>query len=404
MKRIIITLILCLTTIGFVFAETIDIAPFLPVSPRVMAQGGSFVAVAEGYESLFYNPAGFARTKFDLTVPSIGLWLYMNPASVADFVESLPEEGAALGPEEEAAQIAAMTSLINEQVGSGGIGLGTSVGAGFVANGLGLGTSLVIDAYLQGAGGMADAEGDVIATLGGVAGYAIDLELAGMKLNVGADLRPMYRIHSFVENQDALSMVSQLLNNDPGAALELIQNTTALTGFGMGIDLGAILEMGPLSVGLSMRDLFGTKFAYYNNTVQGVIDSLTETGEIPADPATEVTENTYMIPMDISAGVAFNIDVLKPLLDLTVHGDIQDVIGVIKYKRTPWTLIHIGAEAKLLEMIRLRAGFNQGYITMGAGVHLLFLDLNVALFTRELGKHIGDQPNSGATLELALRL
>lgn len=404
MKKLLITLV-CLFVSGLIFAEeVIEIAPFMPVSPRVMAQGGAFVAAAQGYESLFYNPAGFANTDFDLTLGSASLWMYMNPAYISEFVSSLPEEGAEVTPEQEEQQVADMLNMINNQVASGGIGAGMSTGFGLVTNGLGIGAALVIDSYLEGDGGMADATGDVTATLGLIAGYAFSLELGSMALNIGADLRPMYRVHSYVDNYSALQMVTALVGNDPVGALNIINNTSALAGVGMGIDLGGTLELGPLQVGLSIRDLFGTSFKYYGTTVSEYL-AAAETDTLDTIQTEDnLVADKYVIPMDISAGVAFNIDFLKPLLDLTVHGDLQDVIGVIKYQRSPWTLLHIGAEAKLLEFVRVRAGFNQGYLTMGAGVHLLFLDLNAGFFTRENGKYIGDQPNSGATLEIAVRL
>jgi len=405
MKKFLIALV-CLFVSGLIFAEeVVEIAPFMPVSPRVMSQGGAFIAVAEGYESLFYNPAGFANTVFDLTLGSASVWMYMNPALISDFVTSLHEEGAEVTPEDEAVQTADMLNLINNQVASGGIGAGLSTGFGLVTNGLGVGAALVIDSYLEGDGGMADATGDVTATLGLVAGYAFSLELAGMVLNVGADLRPMYRVHSLVDNYSALQMVTSLVSNEPVGALEIINTTPALAGIGMGIDLGGTLKMGPLQFGVSVRDLFGTPFKYYGTTVQDYLAAVeSDNIESIQTEGNLVTDTKYVIPMEVSAGAAFNIGFLKPLLDLTVHGDLKDVIGVIKYQRSPWTLLHIGAEAKLLEFIRVRAGFNQGYLTMGAGIHLLFLDLNAGFFTRENGKYIGDQPNSGATLELAVRL
>jgi hypothetical protein len=51
MRNILLITLFLLT--AAVFAETIDSPPFIPVTPRVMSQGGAFVSVAEGFESLF---------------------------------------------------------------------------------------------------------------------------------------------------------------------------------------------------------------------------------------------------------------------------------------------------------------------------------------------------------------
>jgi hypothetical protein len=53
--------------------------------------------------------------------------------------------------------------------------------------------------------------------------------------------------------------------------------------------------------------------------------------------------------------------------------------------------------------VETAGGFNQGCLTLGVGAKLLFLDLNAAFFTREMGKYIGDRPNSGMSLEAAIR-
>jgi hypothetical protein len=65
--------------------------------------------------------------------------------------------------------------------------------------------------------------------------------------------------------------------------------------------------------------------------------------------------------------------------------------------------VHIGTQVTVVRFLKLRAGINQGYFTFGAGMRLLFLDLNVAAFSRELGIHPGDRPNSGLTAEVAFR-
>jgi hypothetical protein len=70
---------------------------------------------------------------------------------------------------------------------------------------------------------------------------------------------------------------------------------------------------------------------------------------------------------------------------------------------TIWTELHAGAEVKVLKFMKLRAGINQGYITMGAGMKLLFLDLNVSYFGREMSEWPGIDPSQGVAVEAAIR-
>jgi len=187
-----------------------------------------------------------------------------------------------------------------------------------------------------------------------------------------------------------------------GDILSALDSSNALYGIGVGFDLGAILDMGGLSVGLSIRDLLGTTFFYSEAPFGTVLDSLGQTQTLPEG---EAPSDTYTIPMNVSAGAAYNPDLgpLKVIVDPTVHIGLTDVVGVIQNARSPWALLHIGAEAKVLSVLTVQAGLNQGYLTAGAGLHLLFLDLNMAIFTRELGTYLMDKPSSGATFEVAIR-
>ena len=66
-------------------------------------------------------------------------------------------------------------------------------------------------------------------------------------------------------------------------------------------------------------------------------------------------------------------------------------------------LLHAGAEVRLLSFITLRGGINRGWLSAGAGVRLIFIDLNFAVFTEELGALPGDDPRSGVALQAAIR-
>jgi hypothetical protein len=63
----------------------------------------------------------------------------------------------------------------------------------------------------------------------------------------------------------------------------------------------------------------------------------------------------------------------------------------------------MGMEARVLRFIKLRGGINQGYVTAGMGVKLLFLDINASYFVREMGRYAGVKPNEGFTVEAAIR-
>ena len=184
--------------------------------------------------------------------------------------------------------------------------------------------------------------------------------------------------------------------------MEAFNGVQALHGAGFAFDIGAILEISPFSIGFSIRDVLGTGLEYNSTGLMDFIDLVSQGGDITQG---EPAEQNYVIPMNIAAGLSFHPDMgfLRYIFDPVVHVDLVDPIGVFRDERSPWTLLHIGAEARLLSLFSVRAGLNQGYITLGAGAKLLFLDANVAVFSRELGKHIGDRPNAGVSIEAAIR-
>ncbi len=391
---IVLTIFICLT--GFAFGqETILTAPFVPRSPEVMAQGGSFTAVASGYNSLFTNPAGFASDKGQLTIVSANPWVYVRPDAVVDLVNGLMSEGS-----ESTDPMMEILPLINHQITTGGIGIGFSTGVAWTGKGLGLGVVADVDSYIYG-DTLLGAEGEATATVGLIGGLAIPLNIFGMKLTVGGDVRPMYRAYIPMSNSLVIDLLGSL-SDESADPLALLMGQSAYAGVGLGLDAGAMLEIGPFTVGMSLRDLFGTRFNFSQSTLEDIVASLETEGSLPEGTN---LEDTYMIPMEINLGAAWHPDLggFSSILDPKIHVDLKDPIPVFKGEASPWSLLHIGAEAKMFRFLSLRGGFCQGYITAGVGMKLLFLDINASVFTLERGRFIGDRPNSGVALEAALR-
>jgi hypothetical protein len=348
-----------------------------------MAQGGAFSAQAEGYTSLFTNPAGFALGKGDITFLSTTAWIYANPARLSALIDD-----ATAGNLD-------VLDAINTEITNGGIGLGSAIGFGYVKKGLGLGLSVITDAFLIGDNAFGT-EGTLTTTIGFVGGYAFPIDLGFGKLTVGADVRPMFRVHSELSAVEAVSLYGSLTGGEDFMAV--LANVQALHGFGLGFDAGAILTMGNFNISLAMRDLFGGYYFYRDSTWGELIEQGLEAGEY--------TDTKYVVPCNVIVGAAWHPDLGKfaKIIDPVVMLDVQDMIAIIQDGRSFWTTLHIGAEVTFFRFIAIRGGLNQGYITFGCGLDLFIFDLNFAMFTRELGKFLQDQPNSGMSLEVAFRL
>jgi len=374
MKKIILLILIAFIFVGFSFGQDIlDDPIFAPVLPNVIGMGNSVTATAHGYEALFTNPAGFSKAdgSFTLLSASVNPYFAPTPDNISNFELALTDQEAAI-------------VLLSDLVVTNGIGANANTGIAIVGKGLGLGVVLDVDSYARGEtpfGTTADAVG----TLSAIAGLSFNPKLGPLSIHVGGDLRYMHRMK--MDDVGIIDLMN-LGDDDPATTADV----DLLTGDALAIDLGTIIDMGPLSLGLSVRDVGGTKFIYsYENQDTG------ETGSVDED---------YRIPMQVNTGIGYHPDfgALAWLIDPTFTVEYQHVYYQDP-ENTPsfWTGVHAGTEIRVLRFMKVRAGINQGYITAGLGAKLLFLDINMAYFTREMGEYAGVDPNSGMSLEVAIR-
>jgi hypothetical protein len=377
---------------GMAFAHTFDEIPFAPMSPAVLGRGGSAIADARGYDSLFNNPAGFSRDPSTFTMSSTSAWVYARPDELIGLAGQFA--GGTSTP-------ASIFNFLNNQVTRGGIGAGASWGIGYVGGGLGLGASIILDSVLSGPS-LLGVTGDLTGTIGFIGGLSVPFEVAGFKVHVGGDVRPMIRVHVPLDNPDAVGMLNALATGLD--VLNSLGSAPALYGVGIGLDVGAIAELGWFNVGLSIRDLGGTQFRYNTSSFSALESALSSSFQFPTS-GTLYTANQYVIPMDIGVGVAFHPDfgTFNNIIDPSISFDMRNIVGAFSGDVSPWTLLHLGIETRFFSVFTARAGINQGYLTMGGGMKFLVFDFNFAVFTRELGVHIGDKPLSGMSLDASVR-
>ncbi len=377
----------------------------LPLHPIVMAQGGSYIAIARGYNTLFSNPAGFARGDGELTLLSTSIWIHSDPRAAIPAARAL-FAGALDGNR----------GRIEDQFTSQGFGAGGAGGIGYVGNNLGIGVSAVFDALLSGetfptATDSGDIEGVLASEISIIGGFAVPFQLANARLSIGADIRPFVRAYSFVDDAALTAgMISRYLGvSSQDADDDFMANTPVLNGFGLAFDLGVLAEWRNATVGMSLRDIGGTDLNYSTHSLERVWAAL-RTGSLPA-PAQSgdsgYVEERYYVPMTANLGVAYHpqLSGFGRRLDPVVHMEVRDLLRIADHNTAAGAVLHLhaGAQISLWDTFSLRGGLYQGHPTVGAGLSLGFFDLNAALFTREMGAYRGDQPVSGAAIEAALR-
>jgi hypothetical protein len=392
MKRILFLLCtLCLLMPAAFSQDTVDDFLFKPLHPELLAQGNAFTAVAKGYHSLFTNPAGFGRKGANLTIVGVAPSLYFlpNEENIAAFSGAIAS-GDMLNLVNVAGQF--MFDGVDEEGNkyrAPGFGLGATTGIGFVGSGLGIGIINFTDVYGVGENQLGF-EAYFHTTTAVVGGLAFKFNTFGFPFYIGADVRPMIRTQI---REIGFEEVLALAGDDSSNS-----KVPMLSGFGLGLDVGAIAELGAINFGVSLRDMFGTRFEY--NQVEFDLSNNQVTGS-----ETPVEDVNYIVPMSLQLGVAWEPDMgaLGALIKPRLQAEYNQVFYA---DRNPsfWTGLHAGAELEfLLGIGALRMGLNQGYITMGMGAKLLFMEVHLAAFAREIGDNVGTRPNSGFGVEFALR-
>lgn len=397
MQKTVIALLFIFTVLS-VYAqnsETVYEKPAVPLLPEIMGQGGSCTAIAEGHSALYSNPAGFASGKTEITIITANPWIYMDPETAPSVIKGIAD--AYSGAEKNEAEL---IGLIEDQSVKNGFGFGASAEISYVGSGLGIGIFAMTDVLLYG-NSTPDIKGDVSFTAGAVGGYAVPIEFAGMVLKIGGDVRPMVRLRAPIPDSEAAGMILSIADSLTGM-FDFIKGLSGYYGTALALDLGAQLEIGDFSIGLSVRDLFGTRFFYKEGTVEKNLKELAE-GSFPMSSS---DDTIYVIPMDISLGAAWHPDLgeFSGTIDPKIHLDLKDPVAVIRDEKSPLMLLHVGGEVTFFKFLNVWAGLNQGFITFGTGIDIPFFHLSIAAFSEAIGQNFSDGGRSGITAEIAIRL
>jgi hypothetical protein len=379
MKHILLRLLACALIAGPAWCQSFSY--IAPKDARAMGLGGTFTSLSSGFSSFYGNPAGFAAPVGDLTVLDLATWAYFKPTSSNISKVSRIASGKASQSE--------TISTVNDLVVENGFGGGAMTGLGYAGKGFALGFFAVTDNY---------ASGDTImgvrmassTSVNAVIGLGAPIRLGDAVLEIGGDARPFYRIDSAAGGWSLLNLITS-----SGSVMD--EPVTA--GFGLAMDLGASLDLGALSFGLSVRDI-SPSFLMDATTLGSVGSSVAGGGlSLPETSATRVQPLPY-----VSLGAAWKPRVFRNFLDPALFIEVQDPVGIARRQESVWELLHVGAELRVLNFIIARAGVNKGWLSAGLGLDLYIVRIDGAVFTEELGAHPGDQPRTGITLQAVIRL
>jgi len=369
-------------------------------NPRIMAMGGEVSADPDGFSAFVSNPAGFAGEKVDKSDESDGerkgdfTLLSLQAAMIASPFRAVEMAG---GMDDGSDPTAVMLDFVIDQLETNGMGAKADIAlAAYSARGWGLGAFLSAGALFPQSDLALATEGTATADMTLEIGYAHVFKTSFADIVVGGDIRPAYRMIVPMTADNIINGVSD------------ITVLPSISGFGVGLDLGATLEWRELTFAAVLRDLGHTRYYMYEVPLSGL-------GNFSSDVA---VDTQYITPMSLTLGVGYEptipaVDWLVKTTfvasfktDLLLNGLPFGIDPLNYYDYTQgsfWKSLHMGMETKWINLIYLRAGLNGGYFTAGTGIDFFIGELNLALFSTETGRTAGQTSQLGASLELAFR-
>lgn len=382
MKRAFLASMCALLCATNAFAQT-GLSGLSPKDARSMGMGGTFRVFATGYQAFFGNPAGFSGPG-SLTLADVAAWGYFNPTP--------SNIGALIGIAQGTTPVSEAEASLGKLVADKGFGGGTSIGLGWSGKGFGAGLTLISDALATGAS-YSDSTVTVKNQANAILGMAWPLDLGPFTFNFGVDMRTFYRIDSSGTWPFA-DLASAFLNGQ-GYTAE-IAALAVNGGYGLAVDTGATVSFGPVSAGVMIRD-YGYKFYMGEATVGAIVDS----GAFPINGS-----NAYSLVPVYTAGLALNFREGKSLAS-SFYVEADDPMNFYAQAKADFNssleLLHVGAEMKFLNFLALRAGFNEGLLSFGAGIDLALIELDAAVFSEKIDAATSGPGRSGIAVQAAIR-
>jgi hypothetical protein len=363
-KKPFIIFVLLIVMAAAAFADDY-IAPFIMPSARAAGFGGIHTAQGDDLSALFSNPAGFVDVKKQFGAAEMTISLY--------------------GPVFELADLAANSGgniNLSPLVGAGGFAAGADIGGpiavGYINKGFGIGlfNRTTVDARVTASKVKPVAAEEIFVT----AGYSFrTLNLKSNYLDVGFLAKGFYRASmKFGPAGDGVSIINV------ADIIDGWEQFPAESQFGMGFDLGVKYSYGSVfSAAIAAYDAFSP-------TLVQKYDTLSDFGDKGHQSFARVTPR-------LAVGFLYRIKsdrINRYLDDWTLMLDYRDLLdlGIALIPRNPILNVSFGTEIKLLKVLSIRAGIADALPSLGFGLDLKALKLDLAIRGREMGLDPGILP------------
>ncbi len=378
--RRIVTIALLVWLSGVVHATEPGDADTTLANARDAALGGSHVAVPSGFQTLVTNPAGLTGLEPQFTAGGLS-FRFSGPAFSLSSVVLQGLSGGSIAALLAPPSVQSLLASIYADVSLSG-----PLYFGYTGGGMGFGvvndTSFLIES--QGAGSIEAVISERFLLIGG---YGMKLPLPESwqsTLALGVGLKGFVRgdvsVATSLLGLPALfdSIGPDLLTDSP---FDLVS--------GIGVDAGLrYVWRDLLGIAVTASNLYSPSAVLSYPTLGGFLDS-------SADPG---APSYSVLPQNLTVGIAYTPRLgafERYVQDLTLALDYRDMLDFWIDPADAENIIlkfGFGVEARLLEILSIRAGFSDALFAAGLGIDMSVVELNAAMYGSELSLEPGLRP------------
>jgi hypothetical protein len=358
------------------------------ISAREKSMGGRHVALADDSSVLLANPAGLADLPTLYSAADVSFQAIGPLFDIADlFTKSASASSSSA--------VSSIASLLadNDYKLYAGADIAGPLATGFSGDGLGFGLYNRTKAILNVAS-VSSIAIDSSETVLLAGGYAVHFDLGNenvLQAGVGAKGFVIGSLSPSLGLVEALSVVS-----DPSS---LLSSSAMDLTTGVGVDLGLRwVWKNTYAAGLVYRDAYSPAILSEYSSLNGFLK----------DSATAQVSSSYTtLPSSLDVGFAWTpeLGALSKIFDNFVfaadYRDILDLFAAIP--RNPVLNLGLGCEAKVLDIVRFRAGISDALLSAGLGLDLSVFAVNISVFGTELGLDPGDRTCYNLAIDFAFK-
>jgi hypothetical protein len=355
----------------FVHADPVSINP----RPRMESMGNAGLATMGDRDSAMVNPAGLAEVE---SAKLEAFPLLIEVPFDLGLISSFTDYNDSRDSTDTSVKKSALENFLRD-TGSSAEAIRVNIYPSFTKKHLHIGllADFTVESRMR-VGGLVSNQVMELGGSNGTAGLIVGSGYNFFKdsLQVGLTLKPIYRMAVTQYQDQTLNDIMQ--GQNAGAKMQdQIFGTDKLSrkAFGIGVDLGAkyylpVLTALKPSVGITYQDIGDTRFIG-DDTPDNIEQSLSVGAAI--HPNWGIFRNTFALDYR-------NITQEKEFLNK----------------------LHFGAEAVIWNLLAIRAGLSQGYVTGGVGILTRILELDLYVTAKEAGRYAHIQSIRTLGLKLAI--